>query len=116
MMYLFGGIVGSIAHILMELYKLRQSYGQRYMLPAIGASAAVNSLVVFTCFLIPQSTVYVYGVVPLPLWAVGLIWLYIDVSSLHKDTGVAVAGHLGGALAGAFAYWLYHRRYWPFKF
>lgn len=50
----------------------------------LGASAAVNAIVIFSVFLNPAATYLVYGVVPLPAWALGLGWLAYDGIGAYK--------------------------------
>eukprot|EP01023_Acetabularia_acetabulum_P013297 TRINITY_DN16366_c1_g1_i1.p7 TRINITY_DN16366_c1_g1~~TRINITY_DN16366_c1_g1_i1.p7 ORF type:complete len:120 (+),score=18.21 TRINITY_DN16366_c1_g1_i1:487-846(+) len=107
MLYLCGALVSSMSHIGAEMMQRRGVWG---ISPAIGASGAVNALAVFACLLQPTATVYVYGIVPMPFWMVGLVWLYIDISGLSKDSGIAYAAHLGGAMVGALAYALFRMR------
>jgi hypothetical protein len=57
----------------------------------------------------------VWGVLPVPVWLFGLIWLIQDVSGLRQaisgeGDNVAYAAHLGGALLAA----LYYRFSWNF--
>ena len=46
---------------------------------ALGASGAVNSVVVCTILLAPRATVLLYGILPLPAWLLGVGWVGLDV-------------------------------------
>lgn len=46
---------------------------------AVGASGAVSALVIFTVCLSPYSTVLIYGLLPVPAWAFGVLWFATDV-------------------------------------
>ncbi len=48
--------------------------------PALGASAAVNALMVVDVLLYPARTVLLYGIVPMPMALLGALWLYADVT------------------------------------
>ena len=69
---------------------------------AIGASGAVFAVSVVAAFLFPTRTIYLFWFIPAPLWVV--VALYVAMDAYHVvtgiTTGVASAGHLGGALFG----------------
>ncbi len=52
--------------------------------PALGASAAVNAIVVFNILLMPQSTILLFGIVPMPAWLLGVGWLVYDLSGAYR--------------------------------
>ena len=54
--------------------------GMRRSPPALGASGSVNASVIFNILYSPYSTVLIYGIVPMPAWALGGLWLAYDVS------------------------------------
>ena len=47
--------------------------------PALGASAAVNAVVLLTILLNPYSTVYIYAVLPVPAALLGLLYIGGDM-------------------------------------
>lgn len=66
-----------------------------------GASAGVLALVVLYIFRFPRRTILLMGVIPMPAWALGVLFLVLDLSgSVGGQTQTAYAAHLGGALFG----------------
>jgi hypothetical protein len=45
---------------------------------SLGASAAVNSIVIFSVLINPTATYLLYGIVPVPAWLLGSGWLAYD--------------------------------------
>ena len=76
-----------------------------YMTPAaLGASGAVNAIVAFETLLYPFRTIYLYAIVPVPSILLGGLFLMRDIVGIQNGgSGVAHAGHLGGAAVGALA-------------
>jgi rhomboid family protein len=78
--------------------------------PAVGASGAIMALlVIFACFY-PNRIILLFFVLPVPVWLLVVLFVGHDfyVFATQQQTGVAVAGHLGGALFG----FLYHKWHW----
>lgn len=63
----------------------------KFMPPALGASGAVNALVVFSVLLQPYATVLIYGILPLPAFAFGGLWLFYDLRGLFTQVNCCVA-------------------------
>lgn len=73
----------------------------------IGPSAAVTALFVLYALHYPGTTINVFYIVPVPIWAIVVLYGAADVLALHSSPASAplVAVHLAGA---GFAY-IYHR-------
>jgi membrane associated rhomboid family serine protease len=133
-LYLFGGVCGSLAHCGYSYYKeqkLRRGrssgsnknvywglnsasssgYGGGSSQGALGASAAVSAISCVDIALFPTRTILLYGLIPMPAALLGLLWLWNDIGGTIDGRGstVAHAGHLGGAFAGV-AFYLAFRR------
>lgn len=117
-LYLAGAAAGSLAHCGWYFYQACKTGQGRYgraswfgFTPsALGASAAVNAIVVVDILLAPTRTVLLYGILPMPAALLGALWLYQDVSgTLGGHSHIAHAGHLGGAAIGL-AFFLAFRR------
>lgn len=80
------------------------------LVSAVGASGAVTAvLVLFACHF-PNRTLLLMFVLPVSAWVLVALYVAHDliVFVSGKQTGVAVTGHLGGALFG----WLYFKGAW----
>lgn len=119
LLYLAGGIAGSAAHCGWHYYKALQASGggrfrshfATFSPGALGASAAVNAIVVLDCLLFPTRTILLYGFIPLPAALLGMLWLWNDIAgTLGGSSQVAHAGHLGGAGMGLLYYLALRRR------
>lgn len=81
--------------------------------PALGASTAVNAVVVFSAIMNPYATFLIYGILPAPAWLLASAWIAYDVFGATRGGGtVANAGHLGGAAVGAAAFYALKYRIW----
>ncbi len=78
--------------------------------PALGASAAVTAVSVVFALTHPHRQLLVMFFIPAPAWlAVGGFVLLDVVGLIRPPDGIAHGAHLGGALAGAFAWWWWRR-------
>ncbi|KAI5065724.1 hypothetical protein GOP47_0020419 [Adiantum capillus-veneris] len=106
--YLFGGICGSLGHILyyLKVYpwikNIPLSHNFMMKTPgALGASGAVTSLTLLFILNYPTHTILLMGF-PMPAALVGCIIVGKDVYGAIQGGGdISVGGHLGGALSGA---------------
>ena len=96
--YLWCGIGGAIAHLLLE--------GQAGL---VGASAAVMGVLLAYALRWPDEEVYLFGVIPMKTrWLVAwlvVINLAMGVSSAKGESGIGWFAHLGGLAFG----WIYLR-------
>jgi membrane associated rhomboid family serine protease len=136
LLYLFGGIAGSLAHCAHSYYEEQQLLQRRSgrggsgnknvfwglnsalssgyggsSKGALGASAAVSAISIVDIALFPTRTILLYGIVPMPAALLGLLWLWNDIGGTLDGRGstIAHAGHLGGAATGL-AFYLAFRR------
>jgi membrane associated rhomboid family serine protease len=75
----------------------------------LGASGAVTTIVVLFVFHYPMRPIYLFGILPIPAWILGVLYILQDISGLAfaaKGSGphVAYAAHLTGALYGYIFY------------
>jgi len=68
----------------------------------VGASGGVSAVIGLFVFLFPKRTLMIWGVIPVPVWAFGIVWIYLDIQgALGRDSGnVAFTAHLAGAAYG----------------
>lgn len=70
---------------------------------AYGASGGVMAVVVLFCLCFPKRMLYLFGVVGVPAWAIGVTYVAIDflhALGLSRDSHIAWQAHLAGALYG----------------
>jgi membrane associated rhomboid family serine protease len=118
-LYLAGGVAASAAHVAWSRREWRASHSsavarawgaqQRGSVPALGASGAVNAVVLFNTLLWPWRIIYVNFFIPVPAILLGGGVLLRDAwgawePSAGQSSGVAHAGHVGGAAVGAAAW------------
>ncbi|KAK9905712.1 hypothetical protein WJX75_004976 [Coccomyxa subellipsoidea] len=124
-LYLAGGLAGNVAYLAHEYYRITSSakhpWGRevalRHSPPALGASASVNASVIFNILVSPQSTVLLYGIIPVPAFLFGGVWIYFDIVGAtggQQTPGpsgnfVGYTAHLGGAFVGALTYLAYRK-------
>jgi membrane associated rhomboid family serine protease len=77
----------------------------------VGASGAVMAVIVVCAFHYPTRVIWIFGLVPVPIWLFVLFAILKDWTTFvsHERTDIAVSGHLGGAIFG-YAYYQFHWR------
>lgn len=96
-LYLTAGVGGSLAFC-----GLGAARGT-WFTPAIGASGAVYGFLVAGAVVAPTQRLFLFGVLPLPLWALAIGYTVIDLMGASGRLGsdnIAHAAHLGGAAIG----------------
>jgi membrane associated rhomboid family serine protease len=74
--------------------------------PLIGASGAVTAVMAAFIWHHPHTTVLIWGVLPVPAWALGLLYVFWDVQGAAAGTSpVAHVAHLAGAAFGLAYAW-----------
>ena len=79
----------------------------------LGASGGVVAVIVLFAIMYPQRILYLYGVLPIPAWAIGVLVIAPDLWGAFGGggrEGIAITAHLGGA---AFAI-MYYNYGWNF--
>ncbi len=69
----------------------------------LGASGGIMAVLVLFCLNYPHQLIYIWGILPVPAWAIALLYVGNDLLGAfgHQATGamnVAFTAHLGGAL------------------
>jgi membrane associated rhomboid family serine protease len=97
--YLFAIVVAGLAWVGMEALNDRDSV-------LIGASGGVMGVMLLFVLHFPRRVFYVWGLFPLPAWAIGTLYVLMDVTGLLNPSGDQVANiaHLAGMGFG-FAYY-----------
>lgn len=87
-LYLVGGIFANII-------------GLFFYERALGASGAIMALLGTLIFLMPRLKVWIWGIVPLPLWAAGILWFALDLfGTLDPTSGIGNVAHIAGMIFG----------------
>ena len=72
----------------------------------LGASGGVMAVLAAFIWYYPRETIYIYGVLPLPAWAMGVLYLFLDVRGAgDRSSNVAHLAHLAGAAFGILYAW-----------
>ncbi len=72
----------------------------------MGASGGVMAVLAVFIWNYPRETVYIWGVLPVPVWALGLLYLVMDVQGAANGGGqVAHVAHIAGAIFGLCYAW-----------
>jgi uncharacterized protein len=99
--YLVGGIVGNLLFLLFANYGIGASRFDY----VVGASGAIYALGGALAVIMPTLRVYVFGIIPMPLWVAIIIGFLIIIPS------VAWQAHLGGLVIGLIAGYYFRRKY-----
>jgi len=105
--YFIGGLLGNAFLLVYELYA---PWGDPYV-TGIGASGAIFALGGALAVLQPMARVYLFFIIPLPLW-VGVIGGFLIMSLIPH---VAWQAHLGGLVLGLMAGYFFRERQRPLR-
>jgi membrane associated rhomboid family serine protease len=69
----------------------------------VGASGGVMAVIALFVFNFPKRTILIWGILPAPAWALGMFFVFMDISGYMHPNGsnVANVAHLGGFAFGA---------------
>lgn len=92
LIYFVSGIIGSIGFMLFSGPSAS----------ALGASGAIFGIIGALVVVAPNMTVYLFGGVPMPMFAVGILYAIIEIFAFGRADSIAHSAHLLG-LVGGFA-------------
>lgn len=95
--YLLGGLIGGVVQIIAHLIFPGLDGQSNYV---VGASGSIMAVFISIAFYRPNTTVNLFGVLPVKLIILAVIFMLQDLLSLGRPDGVAHFAHLGGALLG----------------
>ena len=109
--YLIAVVVAGVGWFLAQMIKIRMGGGGPAS--AVGASGAVAAVVGLFIFNFPKQKVYVWGVLGMPAWVLGIILIGGDIiTSLNDSSRIAVEAHFSGfAFAAAYHYFKWNFRW-----
>ena len=103
LVYFVGGIVGNILFLVVDMAMGNVGH------IAVGASGAVYAVAGTLVVLMPNLKVYLYFLIPMPLWVVVIVFFGIW-SIPGVIPGIAWEAHLGGLVTGLVAGYLFRRK------
>ncbi|KAL1800363.1 hypothetical protein ACET3X_000705 [Alternaria dauci] len=100
------GIAGSVGYLFNRYYQMQaQGPRARDNTRGLGFSGAVMGISTVAACLAPHSQVLIYGIVPMPLWALVAGYAVYDGYYLNStNSRIGHAGHLGGLAFGLVYY------------
>ena len=98
-LFLVSGVIGNLGYLFTASDPLT---------PAIGASGAIYGVVGTLAVLAPLMMIFIYGIIPLPMFVTAILWTLLDLVGLFTPSGIAHGAHLGGMVVGVI-YGLYLR-------
>ncbi|XP_074335398.1 RHOMBOID-like protein 12, mitochondrial [Apium graveolens] len=115
-LYLAGALGGSVCYLVYQAFlipsKSKQMEGRSPpSVPALGASGALNAIMLFEILLNPKRIIFVEMIIPVPALLAGVYLIGSDMIRVIKgDTRVSGSAHLGGAAVGVMAWLQYKKR------
>lgn len=97
--YIYGGLAGALAFVL-AFNTFNVFSNTLPQATALGASAAVMAIAVATTVTAPNYRFFPMLNGGIPLWAVTLLFLVIDLATIPNDNAGGHIAHLAGALSG----------------
>ncbi|CAI0560343.1 unnamed protein product [Linum tenue] len=115
-LYLCGAVGGSVLyllhHYLMALSSKEQGIWKRdpSRTPGLGASGAVNAIMLLEIFLNPRATIMFDFIIPVPAMLLGVFLIGKDVWRIVQgDSNISGSAHLGGAAVAGLAWYQIRR-------
>ncbi|CAK7352934.1 unnamed protein product [Dovyalis caffra] len=107
-LYLAGAIGGSVFYLLHHGFMALSSKGQGMWVrdpsrtPGLGASGAVNAIMLLDIFLNPRATLFFDFIIPVPAILLGIFLIGKDMLRIVEgDSNISGSAHLGGAAVAA---------------
>ncbi|KAI3820892.1 hypothetical protein L1987_08443 [Smallanthus sonchifolius] len=110
-LYLAGAFVGSAFFLVHHAFLAPSSKNRRLFepdpskVPGLGASGAVNAIMLLDIFLNPTKTIYLEFIIPVPAILLGIFLVGHDMMRiLEGNSQISGSAHLGGAAVAAIAW------------
>ncbi|WP_343633259.1 rhomboid family intramembrane serine protease [Fluviicola sp.] len=91
--YVVGGIVGGLCELIAHQFMGKGSV-------VLGASGSIMALFIAISVYRPNITISLFGIFPVKIYVLALIYVVSDLAQTINNDGVAHFAHLGGALIG----------------
>ncbi|ESR54029.1 hypothetical protein CICLE_v10021158mg [Citrus x clementina] len=116
-LYMAGAIGGSVFYLVYHAFLAMSSKRQGMWVvdpsrtPALGASGAVNAIMLLDIFLNPKATLYFDFFIPVPAFLLGVFLIGKDMLRIIEgNSNISGSAHLGGAAVAALAWARIRRR------
>ena len=78
----------------------------------LGASGGVCGVILLYAWMFPNKTLLLYGILPMPMWAIGVLFVLLDAwgAAGSLGNGIAYSVHLAGAAFGTLYYFLFFKQ------
>uniref|UniRef100_A0A453PYF6 Peptidase S54 rhomboid domain-containing protein n=1 Tax=Aegilops tauschii subsp. strangulata TaxID=200361 RepID=A0A453PYF6_AEGTS len=105
-LYVTGALTGSVFYLAEKIFLApRKEVFGGWKTPCLGASAAVNAIILLEIFLHPTKLLYLHLFIPVPAALMGVGLIGADLWRVKKgESRVSGSSHLGGALVAAAAF------------
>lgn len=108
-LYLAGAIGGSVFYLIHQAYKAQTSKDLSAIIAskelALGASGAVNAVMLLDIFLFPKKTLYLDFFIPVPAILLGIFLIGKDMLRIIEgNSQISGSAHLGGVAVAAIAW------------
>jgi rhomboid family protein len=93
--YLLAIVLAGAAWVLMTMVNHQQAM-------LVGASGGIMAIVILYVLHFPRRIIYIWGLLPVPAWALGTVYVVVDMlGALNPgESNVANIAHLGGVVFG----------------
>ncbi|EEF47741.1 conserved hypothetical protein [Ricinus communis] len=109
-LYVAGAIGGSLFYLVHHAFMALSTKEHRMWMdpsrtPGLGASGAVNAVMLLDIFLDPRATLYLNYIIPVPAILLGIFLIGKDVLRIIEgNSNISGSAHLGGAAVAAIAF------------
>jgi len=103
--YLLTIIIGGIVFALINLDTPKAG--------CLGASGGVCGVIILYAWMYPNKTLLLWGILPMPMWGIGLLLVFMDAMGASGSFGeakIAFSVHLAGAAFGTLYYLLFFKQ------
>jgi len=98
-LYLMGGLGGALLFVLFyNVFPIFHAH--RAVSTCVGASAAISAIVIALCASRPNFEIRIFGIFPLTLKWLGILYVVFDVFQIRGDNAGGHIAHIGGAIVG----------------
>lgn len=115
-LYLAGALAGSVFYLVYHAFfapsleRTPTGWIDASRVPGLGASGAVNAIMLLDIFLFPKQTLYLEFIIPVPAILLGIFIIGNDLLRVLKgDSHISGSAHLGGAAVAALAWYRVRR-------